>query len=236
MSTATKNSSAATMPGVVLPGNSTVEFKEYPIPEPGHGQVLVHMKASSICGSDIRAIYREHLGKGPEGYQGVISGHEPCGQIVKVGPGGKRFQAGDRVVIYHISGCGVCDECQHGYMISCRSDHREAYGWQRDGGHAPYLLAEENNCIRLPDSLSYIDGASAPAASARPTRPCGGCRSAGRTGCLSLGWGRSDWPRPCSVAGSAWRQSSAPTCRKTAWRWPTIWGWSISPSRLTTAT
>ena len=62
-------------------------------------------------------------------------------------------------MIYHISGCGVCDECQHGYMISCRSNFRAAYGWQRDGGHAPYLLAEENTCIRLPDSLSYIDGA-----------------------------------------------------------------------------
>ena len=62
-------------------------------------------------------------------------------------------------MIYHISGCGVCDECQHGYMISCRSGSRAAYGWQRDGGHAPYLLAEENTCIRLPDSLSYIDGA-----------------------------------------------------------------------------
>jgi threonine dehydrogenase-like Zn-dependent dehydrogenase len=148
-----------TMPGVVLPGNSTVAFHDYPVPEPGHGQVLVRMKASSICGSDIRAIYREHLGKGPEGYQNVIAGHEPCGQIVKVGPGCKRFQAGDRVVIYHISGCGVCDECQHGYMISCRSQHRAAYGWQRDGGHAPYLLAEENTCIRLPNSLSYVDGA-----------------------------------------------------------------------------
>ncbi len=148
-----------TMPGVVLPGNSTVVFKEYPVPEPGFGQVLVQMRASSICGSDIRAIYREHLGKGPEGYQGVIAGHEPCGQIAKVGPGCKRFKPGDRVVIYHISGCGVCDECQHGYMISCRSEHRAAYGWQRDGGHAPYLLAEENTCLRLPDSLTYIDGA-----------------------------------------------------------------------------
>jgi threonine dehydrogenase-like Zn-dependent dehydrogenase len=147
------------MTGVVLPGNSTVEFKEYAVPEPGHGQVLVAMKASSICGSDIRAIYREHLGKGPEGYQGVIAGHEPCGQIVKVGPGCKQFQAGDRVVIYHISGCGVCDECKHGYMISCRSPHRAAYGWQRDGGHAAFLLAEENTCVKLPDSLSYVDGA-----------------------------------------------------------------------------
>ena len=147
------------MTGVVLPGNSTVAFKDCLIPEPGAGQVLVRMKASSICGSDIRAIYREHLGEGPECYQGVIAGHEPCGQIVKVGPGCKLFQAGDRVVIYHIAGCGACDECKHGYMISCRSSHRAAYGWQRDGGHAPYLLAEESTCIRLPESLSYIDGA-----------------------------------------------------------------------------
>lgn len=149
----------STMTGVILPGNSTVEFREFPIPEPGHGQVLVRMKASSICGSDIRAIYREHLGKGPEGYQGVIAGHEPCGQIERVGPGCKQFQAGDRVVVYHISGCGVCDECKHGYMISCRSPHRAAYGWQRDGGHAAYMLAEENTCVALPDSMSYVDGA-----------------------------------------------------------------------------
>jgi threonine dehydrogenase-like Zn-dependent dehydrogenase len=147
------------MPGVILPGDSTVAFKEFPVPEPGHGQVLIRMRASSICGSDIRAIYREHLGKGPEGYQGVIAGHEPCGQVVKAGPGCRKFKPGDRVVIYHISGCGLCDECQHGYMISCRSDFRAAYGWQRNGGHAPYLLAEENTCVRLPDSLSYIDGA-----------------------------------------------------------------------------
>jgi threonine dehydrogenase-like Zn-dependent dehydrogenase len=100
------------------------------------------------------------LGKGPEGYQpGMIAGHEPCGQIVKTGPGCKEFKAGDRVVVYHISGCGVCEDCKHGYMISCRGAQRAAYGWQRNGGHAPYLLAEENTCVHLPDSLTYIDGA-----------------------------------------------------------------------------
>jgi len=101
----------AAMQGVILPGNSTVEFREVPVPEPGHGQVLLKMKASSICGSDIRAIYREHLGKGPEAYQNVIAGHEPCGQVAKVGPGCKRLREGDRVVVYHISGCGVCGTC-----------------------------------------------------------------------------------------------------------------------------
>ena len=151
--------SERTMKGVVLPGNSTVEFREQAIPTPGYGQVLVQMKASSICGSDIRAIYREHLGVGDEAYRNVIAGHEPAGQIVETGPGCKRFKAGDRVVLYHISGCGVCEDCNAGYMISCHSTRRAAYGWQRDGGHAQYLLAEENTCIALPDNLTYVDGA-----------------------------------------------------------------------------
>ena len=67
------------MKGAFLPGNSTVELKEVPVPTPGHGEVLLRMKASTICGSDIRCIYHEHLGKGPEGYQGVVAGHEPSG-------------------------------------------------------------------------------------------------------------------------------------------------------------
>ena len=55
------------MKGAVLPGNSTVELKDFEIPVPGHGQVLIQTKATTICGSDIRCIYREHTGKGPEG-------------------------------------------------------------------------------------------------------------------------------------------------------------------------
>ena len=148
-----------TMQGTYLPGNSTVVFKEIPIPEPNHGQVLLKTKASTICGSDIRAIYREHTGKGPEGYQNKVAGHEPAGQIIKAGPGLKRFQEGDRVAVYHISGCGVCMDCRRGYQISCTSFHRAAYGWQRDGGMAPYILADERDLIPLPDSLTYLDGA-----------------------------------------------------------------------------
>ena len=147
------------MIGAVLPGNSTVELRDFAIPEPGHGQVLVKTKSSTICGSDIRAIYREHVGKGPEGYQGKIAGHEPCGQIVSEGSGLKRFKKGDRVIVYHISGCGVCNDCRRGYMISCTSPFRAAYGWQRDGGMASYILAEERDLVALPDELSYTDGA-----------------------------------------------------------------------------
>jgi threonine dehydrogenase-like Zn-dependent dehydrogenase len=150
-----------TMTGAILPGNSTAVLREFDVPEPGHGEVLLRTKSSTICGSDIRCIYHEHLGKGPEGYQpGMIAGHEPCGQIVKAGPGCRRFKDGDRVVLYHISGCGVCNDCRRGYMISCTSDEfRRAYGWQRDGGMAEYILAEEKDCVLLPDELTYSDGA-----------------------------------------------------------------------------
>ena len=149
-----------TMQGAILPGNSTVELREFDVPRPGHGEVLVKMKASTICGSDIRCIYRQHLGKGPEGYQGVIAGHEPCGQIAAAGAGCRRFAEGDRVIVYHISGCGLCNDCRRGYMISCTSEkYRRAYGWQRDGGMAEYLLAEEKDLILLPDQLTYVDGA-----------------------------------------------------------------------------
>jgi len=149
------------MQGAVLPGNSTVELKEFDIPSPGHGEVLIRMKSSTICGSDIRCIYHQHLGKGPEGYQPwMIAGHEPCGQIVECGPGCRRFHREDRVIVYHISGCGVCNDCRRGYMISCTSEtYRRAYGWQRNGGMAEYLLAEEKDLVLLPERLTYSDGA-----------------------------------------------------------------------------
>ncbi|HET9302575.1 MAG TPA: alcohol dehydrogenase catalytic domain-containing protein [Propionibacteriaceae bacterium] len=119
------------------------------------------MKAFSICGSDIRAIYREHLGNRPESYWGVIAEHERCGQVVAVDPG-RLDSPSETELVYHIVGCGVCEKCRHGYMIGCTSPLRAAHGWQRDGGHAEFLLAAEATCILLPDGLSYVGGALTP--------------------------------------------------------------------------
>lgn len=147
------------MRAVYLPGSSRVDVREVPDPRPGRRQAVVAVQASTICGSDLRAIYREHLGEGPEGYAGVVAGHEPCGEVVETGPGCADVAAGDRVVVYHISGCGRCEDCRRGYMISCTSPERRAYGWQRDGGHAKFLLADEKDLLHLPEPLSYLDGA-----------------------------------------------------------------------------
>ncbi len=148
------------MLGAILPGDERVELRDFPVPEPGYGQVLVRMKASGLCGSDLRAIYRGNEGS-LETYTGCIAGHEPAGQVEAVGRGVRSFSPGDRVVVYHIVGCGQCRECRGGWMISCTASEPEhaAYGWTRDGGHADYLLAEERTLIRLPDELSYVDGA-----------------------------------------------------------------------------
>ena len=151
-----------TMNGIVLPGNGTTETRTYDIPEPQEGEVLVKMRASGICGSDIGYIYRgykSYVGVTGPAYRGVIVGHEPAGEIVSVGSRHSRFGIGDRVLLYHIVGCGQCYNCRAGYYISCSSPERSSYGWQRDGGHAEYLLAAERTCIALPDALSFVDGA-----------------------------------------------------------------------------
>ena len=152
-----------TMLGVYLPGDSTAELRAFEMPTPGPWQVVVKVGASGICGSDIGYIYhgyKSHKGlDGAPAYHGVVAGHEPCGTVVAAGPGCRRVGPGDRVIVYHIVGCGECRNCRAGYFISCSDPHRrEAYGWQRNGGHAPYLLAEESTCIPLPDDLSFVDG------------------------------------------------------------------------------
>ncbi|GAA3749467.1 zinc-binding dehydrogenase [Streptomyces tremellae] len=149
----------ARMTGAYLPGDGTVALRETAVPVPGEGQVLLRTRASGICGSDIHYIYNGHIGEGGAAYRGVVAGHEPAGEVVEAGPGCRRLRPGDRVAVYHISGCGQCEECSRGYFIGCTSELRAAYGWQRDGGHAPYLLADENTCVPLPEPLTYVDGA-----------------------------------------------------------------------------
>ncbi|MCB8883754.1 zinc-binding dehydrogenase [Acidisoma cellulosilytica] len=148
----------AKMLAAFLPGDDKVDLREIDVPEPGIGQVRLRMKASGLCGSDIHYIYHKHIGEGGAKYQGVVAGHEPSGQVETLGPGCRHFKPGDRVSVYHISGCGFCRSCRKGYQISCTDPLRAAYGWQRDGGHAEYLIADEKDLVKLPDSLTYEDG------------------------------------------------------------------------------
>ena len=150
----------STMQGaVIIGGKRQVELREFPIPEPGPGQVLVRMRAAGMCGSDLHNIYRTMNLDDPGHYLGCIAGHEPCGTVAAVGPGTTRFKEGDRVLVYHITGCRNCNACRKGWIVNCTSDQRRVYGWHRDGAYADFMLAEEYTLLELPEELSFVDGA-----------------------------------------------------------------------------
>ena len=138
------------MKGVVFTGSRTCEVREFPIPEPAHGEVLIRILASGICGSDLH-VYRAG-GSAPQ-----IAGHEPSGVVEAVGPGVVRLKVGDRVSVHHHQGCGVCQACARGETVACTQD--QCYGYSRPGSFAEYVCAGERNCILLPESVSFIDGA-----------------------------------------------------------------------------
>jgi threonine dehydrogenase-like Zn-dependent dehydrogenase len=142
------------MRGLVFGGNRQLALQEFPDPVPGPGDVVVAMRASGICGSDLN-LYRK-----PAFEQAIICGHEPCGVVVARGPGVRAEQApdGQRVMIHHYRGCGRCWLCGMGYTQMCA--RAEVMGTDIHGGNAPYLLAPANALVELPEELSFAEGAA----------------------------------------------------------------------------
>ena len=102
------------MRGVVFTGDRQLEIREYPDPSPGPGEVVLEIKASGMCGSDLK-FYRPAPGEAQRALglgdlaEPIIAGHEPCGVVVARGPGVSEREApiGQRVMDHHYSGCGV---------------------------------------------------------------------------------------------------------------------------------
>ena len=115
------------MRGVVFPGERAVETMTFPDPTPGPGEVVLEMKASGMCGSDLHQYRRPknqpRAGTGiPPSTDPVIAGHEPCGVVVAVGPGVAAAEAkvGDRMMVHHYQGCTQCSHCRSGGSSSAR--------------------------------------------------------------------------------------------------------------------
>ena len=154
------------MRGAYFSGGCEIGYLDVPDPTPGPGEVVLAMKASGMCGSDLK-LYRTPKGgsisiarvqtSGP-----VIAGHEPCGQVVEVGPGVSPFEAkkGDRVMVHHYWGCSTCDHCRAGWSQLCTTISPQVYGIGAHGGHAPYLKVPARTLVPLPDELSYEAGAA----------------------------------------------------------------------------
>jgi propanol-preferring alcohol dehydrogenase len=150
--------------GITFIGDRQLQVREYPDPEPGPGQVVVKMGASTICGSDLH-IYRRSK-EAIQSYPKVIAGHEPCGTVEKIGEQVFNVKPGDRVSVLHAIGCGNCEDCIKGYDYRCTNmDTIDGKPWwtgqtgNKDGSFADKILVPSRGCLPLPDELSFIDGA-----------------------------------------------------------------------------
>ena len=120
----------------------------------------MRIRASGMCGSDLH-FYRA---PGPSGENGVmvIQGHEPCGEIVAVGPGVPEgsSKVGDRVLIHHYWGCGVCIDCRTGWPQLCTGAPPRVPTINEHGGHADYMKVPALQTMPLRDELSFRAGAA----------------------------------------------------------------------------
>src|SRR5882724_3224708 len=153
------------MKGIVFLGNRKLELREFPDPTPGPGEVVIAIKASGMCGSDLhpyRALGNAAAALGLGGGGGpVIAGHEPCGVVAARGPGVSEEEAptGARVMNHHYKGCGRCKHCRVGWSQLCPKGI-VVYGLTGHGGHAPYMKVPASTLVRLPDELSFEEGAA----------------------------------------------------------------------------
>jgi len=136
-------------------GESKVEVREFPDPKPGPRQAVLEMKVAGLCGSDLHKYHSNR--EWADARHGMISGHEPAGVIVEVGPDVDELSVGDRVCVYHRTGCGNCADCRAGYAAFCEVGGG-AFGRTQDGSHADFMLTDAHYCLLLPDEISFSVG------------------------------------------------------------------------------
>ena len=154
------------MRGIVFLGDRELEIQNFDDPTPEAGEVVVEMKASGMCGSDLK-FYRAPADGGTASLGlgdldgPVIAGHEPCGIVAAMGSetGEFGFNVGDRVMVHHYKGCGHCEHCDVGWSQLCQ-DGIKVYGATSHGGHADYIKVPASTLVGLPDALSFETGAA----------------------------------------------------------------------------
>ena len=135
--------------------NRDVRIEERPVPEIGPGEILVRVRASGICGSDVLEWYRTK--KAP-----IVLGHEIAGDIVKTSEGVTKFAVGDRVAVNHHVPCNTCHYCLAGYHTACETLHTTNFD---PGGFAEFVrvpaLQVDRGVYPLADSVTFEEGAFA---------------------------------------------------------------------------
>ncbi|MCW3003419.1 MAG: putative zinc-type alcohol dehydrogenase-like protein YdjJ [Conexibacter sp.] len=143
------------MKAVVLPGDETAAVQTLPDPTPGPGEVLIKVRASAICGSDMSAYRGDPVVKARSG--GIVPGHEIAGEIAELGAGVTGLAVGDRVAVYLAVGCMRCEFCRRGYLMLCPEG--KIIGFELAGGDAEYVTVPAINCMPIPEGMSMAQAA-----------------------------------------------------------------------------
>jgi L-iditol 2-dehydrogenase len=146
------------MRAAVLRGVHDLRLEELPDPRSADNEVLIRVKAAGVCGTDV------HMWEGTntEGTFPFIPGHEWAGEVVEVGKDVKTLSVGDRVVAEVPIKCRVCPNCKDGMDPNMCPDF-ELYGfsWEYPGGMAEYTVSKGERLFKIPDNVSYEEGALA---------------------------------------------------------------------------
>jgi L-iditol 2-dehydrogenase len=134
------------MKACVLHGVGDLRFEDLPEPVPGEGEVLVKIRASGICGSDIPRIFKKGTYRFP-----LVPGHEFAGTVESLGPGVPADWQGAKAAVFPLLPCGKCEMCRQGKYAQC-ADYNY-FGSRCNGGFAEYAAVPLWNLVRLPDNI-----------------------------------------------------------------------------------
>ena len=148
------------MKAIRLLGKERIELQDIPAPEISEGEMLVRIRAASICGTDVRMFRNGH--RNISETNPLTLGHEFAGYIAKTGGNVRGYSVGQRVAVAPNVGCGTCDLCVSGNTHLCA--HYEAFGVTMDGGFAEYVRIPETavrqgNVLILDEGISYCEAA-----------------------------------------------------------------------------
>ena len=180
------------MLAAVLHGPNDVRYEEFPTPEPGPGDVLIDVRATGVCGSDVPRVLSDAAHFYP-----IILGHEFAGVVAALGDGVDTAAVGDRVAVAPLVPCHHCALCQKGRYSMCA--HYSFIGSSRMGALANYVVAPAANLVPLEDSVSFTQAAMMePSTVALHGLRIGGFRPGGHTAILgggTVGLYAAQWAR-----------------------------------------
>ncbi|KAA1003500.1 alcohol dehydrogenase AdhP [Paraburkholderia panacisoli] len=138
---------------VVHEFGAPLRIEEVPVPTPGHGQILVNIKASGVCHTDLHAADGDWPVRPTLPF---IPGHEGVGYVAAVGEDVTHVKEGDRVgVPWLYTACGHCEHCLGGWETLCHEQQNT--GYSVNGAYAEYVLADPDYVGYLPSSVAFED-------------------------------------------------------------------------------